>query len=217
MQLFTFWRSMATFRVRIAMNIKGLKADPFYVDLMKGHQAQTEFRAINPAMAVPALVDDDGTVLTQSTAIIEYLDERWPSPPLLPTDPAGRARVRALAQITVADSHPLSVPRIRKYLAQELRASDQQIVGWARKWQKDGLDAYETLLAGNTATGDFCHGDKPGLADICLASHCTGTVFFYGGTIDGHPTVKRIYERCMADERFSSAHPKRQPDAPPMI
>ncbi len=217
MQLFTFWRSMATFRVRIAMNIKGLKADPVYVDLMKGHQAQTEFRAINPAMAVPALVDDDGTVLTQSTAIIEYLDERWPSPPLLPTDPAGRARVRALAQITVADSHPLSVPRIRKYLAQELRASDQQIVGWARKWQKDGLDAYEMLLAGNAATGDFCHGDKPGLADICLASHCTGTVFFYGGTIDGHPTVKRIYERCMADERFSSAHPKRQPDAPPMI
>jgi maleylacetoacetate isomerase/maleylpyruvate isomerase len=217
MQLFTFWRSMATFRVRIAMNIKGLEADPIYVDLLRGHQATPEFRNLNPAMAVPALVDDDGTVLTQSTAIIEYLDERWPSPPLLPTDPAGRARVRALAQITVADSHPLSVPRIRKYLTTELGASDQQVVGWARKWQKDGLDAYETLLTGSKATGTFCHGDKPGLADICLASHCIGTVFFYGGTIDGHPTVKRIYERCMADERFSSAHPKRQPDAPPTI
>ncbi len=217
MQLFTFWRSMATFRVRIAMNIKGLKAEPIYVDLLKGHQSQPEFRKINPAMAVPALVDDDGTVLTQSTAIIEYLDERWPSPPLLPMDPAGRARVRALAQITVADSHPLSVPRIRKYLTQQFGASDQQVVGWARKWQKDGLDAYETLLTANNATGEFCHGDTPGLADICLASHCTGTVVFYGGTIDGHPTVKRIYERCMADERFSSAHPKRQPDAPPVI
>lgn len=216
MKLFTFWRSMATFRVRIAMNLKGLAFEPVYVDLLKGHQAAPEFRAINPAMAVPALVEDDGRVLTQSTAIIEYLDERWPSPPLLPTDPAGRARVRALAQITVADSHPLSVPRVRKYLSQQLGASEQQIVGWARKWQSAGLDAYETLLAGDKATGAFCHGDTPGLADICLVSHCTG-VQMYGGAVEAHPTVKRIFERCMADERFAKEHPKRQPDAPPSV
>ncbi len=216
MKLFTFWRSMATFRVRIAMNIKGLTAEPIYVDLFKGHQAQPEFRDVNPSMAVPTLVDDDGLVLTQSTAIIEYLDERWPSPPLLPREPAGRARVRALAQITVADSHPLSVPRVRKYLGQSLGASEQQIVGWARAWQAAGLDAYETLLARDGATGAYCHGDAPGLADICLASHCTG-VQMYGGTVDGHPTVKRIFERCMADDRFASAHPKRQPDAPASV
>ena len=216
MKLFTFWRSMATFRVRIAMNIKGLEAEPIYVDLLKGHQAKPEFREINPAMAVPALVEDDGRVLTQSTAIIEYLDERWPSPPLMPVDPAGRARVRALAQITVADSHPMSVPRVRKYLATQLGASEQQIVGWAREWQSSGLDAYEKLLSRDPATGAFCHGDTPGLADICLVSHCTG-VQMYGGTIEKHPTVKRIFERCMADERFSKAHPKRQPDAPPSV
>lgn len=216
MKLFTFWRSMATFRVRIAMNIKGLLAEPIYVDLFKGHQAQPEYRDINPSMAVPALVEDDGHVITQSAAIIEYLDERWPSPPLLPTDPAGRARVRALAQITIADSHPLSVPRVRKYLGQELGASEQQIVGWSRKWQAAGLDAYETLLSRDPVTGAFCHGGTPGLADICLTSHCVG-VQMYGGTLDGHPTVKRIFERCMADERFSSAHPKRQPDAPASV
>jgi maleylacetoacetate isomerase len=216
MQLFTFWRSMAAFRVRIAMNIKGVEVEPVYVDLMKGHQSRPEFRDVNPSMAVPALVEDNGLVLTQSTAIIEYLDERYPSPPLLPTDPAGRARVRALALITVADSHPLSVPRVRKVLGQELGASEQQIVGWARNWQSAGLDAYEKLLATDGATGQFCHGDTPGLADICLASHCTGALF-YGGTIDGHPTVKRIFERCMADERFAKAHPKRQPDAPPTV
>jgi maleylacetoacetate isomerase/maleylpyruvate isomerase len=216
MKLFTFWRSMAAFRVRIAMNIKGIVAEPVYVDLLKGHQTRPEFRDINPSMAVPALVEDNGLVLTQSTAIIEYLDERYPSPPLLPTDPAGRARVRALALITVADSHPLSVPRIRKYLGQELGASEQQIVGWTRNWQSAGLDAYEKLLATDESTGHFCHGDTPGLADICLTSHCTGAQF-YGGTIDGHPTVKRIFERCMADERFAMAHPKRQPDAPPTV
>lgn len=216
MKLFTFWRSMATFRVRIAMNIKGLSADPIYVDLFKGHQAQPEYRDINPSMAVPALVEDDGRVITQSLAIIEYLDERWPSPPLLPTDPAGRARVRALAQITAADSHPLTVPRVRKYLGQQLGASEQQIVGWARKWQSAGLDAYEALLARDAATGAFCHGDTAGLGDICLTSHCVGAQL-YGGTLEGHPTVKRIFERCMADERFSSAHPKRQPDAPATV
>lgn len=214
MKLFTFWRSQATFRVRIAMNIKGLEAEPIYVDLLAGHQARPEFKDINPAMAVPALVEDDGHVLTQSIPIMEYLDERYPSPPLLPTDARGRARVRALSQITVSDSHPLSVPRVRKYLAQHFGASEQQIVGWARNWQSAGLDAYETMLARDKDTGMFCHGDTVGMADICLVSHATATQM-YGGTIDNHPAVKRIVERCLADDRFAREHPKRQPDAPP--
>ena len=213
MKLFTFWRSLATFRVRVAMNLKGLEAEPVYVDLMKGHQADPAFKAINPSMAVPALVEDDGRILTQSLAIMEYLDERYPSPPLLPTDPMGRARVRALAQITIADTHPLNVPRIRAYLSKELGASEQQIVGWAQNWLGKGLDAYETLLSRDPATGVFCHGDAPGIADICLVSHAVG-VELYGASLEGHPTVKRIVGKCMADERFAKAHPKRQPDAP---
>ena len=216
MKLFTFWRSLATFRVRVAMNLKGLEVEPVYVDLIKGHQADPAFQAINPSMAVPALVEDDGRILTQSLAIMEYLDERYPSPPLMPTDPVGRARVRALAQITIADTHPLNVPRIRAYLSKELGASEQQIIGWARNWLGKGLDAYETLLSRDAATGVFCHGDAPGIADICLVSHAVG-VELYGASLEGHPTVKRIFERCMADERFAKAHPKRQPDAPPSV
>jgi maleylacetoacetate isomerase len=213
MKLFTFWRSLATFRVRVALNIKGLETEPVYVDLIKGHQLQPEF---NPAMAVPALVEDDGRVLTQSLAIMEYLDERYPSPPLMPVDPVGRARVRALAQITVADTHSLNVPRIRAYLSKELGASEQQIAGWAQNWLVKGLDAYETMLVRDKATGEFCHGTAVGIADICLVSHAIG-VDFYGASLDRHPTVKRIVERCMADERFARAHPKRQPDAPRVL
>lgn len=216
MQIFTYWRSLATFRVRIALNYKGLAPDPIYLDLLKGHQAQPEFREINPSMAVPVLIDDDGTVLNQSLAIMEYLDERYPAPPLMPTDAAGRARVRALAQIAVADSHPLNVPRIRGYLSKNLGASEQQIVAWARHWLTNGLDAYEALLSRGPATGEFCHGNSVSIADICLVSHATG-MQLYGGSLEAYPTAKRIVERCLADERFAKAHPKRQPDAPATV
>lgn len=213
MKLFTFWRSLATYRVRVALALKGLEAEPVYVDLLQGHQARPEFKAFNPAMAVPLLVDDDGTRLTQSLPILEYLDERYPEPPLLPADAKGRARVRALAQITVADSHPLNVPRVRQYLGKTFGATDAQIGAWARHWMGLGLDAYEAQLAGDAATGELCHGSAISIADICLVSHCVGVELF-GGTLDGHPTVKRIAQRCLSDERFARAHPKRQPDAP---
>jgi maleylacetoacetate isomerase len=213
MKLFTFWRSLATYRVRVALAYKGLEVEPIYVDLLKGEQAKPEFKAVNPAMAVPVLVDDDGTVLRQSLAIMEYLDELYPAPPLMPGDAKGRARVRMLAQLTVADSHPLNVPRIRAYLAREFGASEQQIGAWARHWLVAGLDAYEAELKDNRATGDFCHGDAVTIADICLASHAAG-VQFYGANLDGHQNVKRIVDRCLADERFAKAHPRRQPDAP---
>ncbi len=214
MQLFTYWRSLATFRVRVAMALKGLSAAPVYVDLQAGDQHEAAFAALNPTRSVPVLVDDDGTVLHQSLAIMEYLDERYPSPPLLPGDAAGRARVRALCQITVADSHPLNVPRVRQHLSETFGATEEQISAWARHWMNRGLDAYEQHLSASSATGTYCHGDAVTIADICLVSHATGVQLF-GGTLDNHPTVKRIVERCMADERFAAAHPKRQPGAPP--
>jgi maleylacetoacetate isomerase len=212
MKLYTFWRSLATFRVRMALNVKGLKPEPIIVDLLQGHQLMPEFRNVNPMAAIPVLVDDDGTTLNQSLPILEYLEERYPNPPLLPPDFAGRARVRALAQMTVADTHPLTVPRVRNYLA-SLGASPDTINDWARHWGTVGLDAYETRLASDKATGDFCHGNQITIADLCLVGHTVGLGFF-GGNTDAHPTVKRIVARCLADERIASAHPLRQPGAP---
>ena len=146
MKLFTYWRSLATYRVRIALALKNIEVEPIYIDLLKGHQAQPEFKTLNPMMAVPLLIEDDGTPLTQSLAIMEYLDERYSEPPLLPADARGRARVRALSQITVADSHPLNVPRVRHHLAQTFGATPEQIGAWGRHWLSLGLDAYEGQL-----------------------------------------------------------------------
>jgi maleylacetoacetate isomerase len=213
MKLFTFWRSLATFRVRMALNVKGLAFEPIAIDMNCGEQLKEEFRAINPMGALPVLVDDDGTSLDQSLPILEYLDERYPDPALLPKDAAGRARVRALAQMTVADSHPLIVPRVRQHLARTFGATPEQVAGWGLHWMTAGLDAYERRLTRDKATGAFCHGDSLTLADLCLVSHGVGITYF-GGTIEGHPTVKRIFERCMADERIAAAHPLRQPGAP---
>jgi maleylacetoacetate isomerase len=213
MKLYTYWRSLATFRVRITLNLKGIAYEPVYVDLDAGVQRQEEYRKVNPQMVIPALVEDDGNVLYQSMAIMEYLNEVHPSPPLLPADPRSRARVRALSLITVADSHPLIVPRVRNYVAATFGLDDEGKAAWVRRWFAAGLDAYEAHLARDKATGAYCHGDAPTMADLCLVSHCAGYLIFKG-TLDNHPTVKRIYERCMADDRFASAHPLRQPGAP---
>lgn len=213
MKLFTFWRSLATYRVRMVLNLKGLKPEEITVDLFAGHQMKPEFAAVNPMKAIPVLIDADGVTLHQSMAIMEYLDETYPVPPLMPRDPAGRARVRALAMMTVADAHPLVVPRIRSDLASRFGASPEQVTKWAQHWLAAGLDAYEAMLSRDKATGDFCHGDKISLADICLVSHCVGIKFFEG-TYDNHPTVKRIVDRCLADDSIARAHPLKQPGAP---
>ena len=213
MKLYTYWRSLATFRVRIALNLKGLKHEPIYVDLDAGQQQKTDYKAVNPQMVLPSLVEDDGNVLYQSLAIMEYLNEVYPEPPLLPADPRGRARVRALSLITVADSHPIIVPRVRNHLAAAFNLDEEGKVKWARHWFAAGLDAYEGHLSRDKATGLYCHGDTVTMADLCLVSHAAGTRVFKG-TIDNHPTVKRIVERCLADERFASAQPLRQPGAP---
>jgi len=213
MKLYTYWRSLATFRVRMTLNLKGVAYTPIYVDLDAGQQNAPQFKAVNPQMVIPALVEDDGNVLYQSMAIMEYLDEVHPAPPLLPTDPRGRARVRALSLITVADSHPLIVPRVRNHLGNALGLDDAGKIAWVRHWFAAGLDAYEAHLARDKATGTYCHGDALSMADICLVSHVAGHRVFKG-TIDTHPTVARIYERCLADERIASAQPLRQPGAP---
>jgi maleylacetoacetate isomerase len=213
-KLFSFWRSLATFRVRIALNLKGLAPDEVVdVDLMKGKQREPEFRAVNPQMLLPALVDGEAPVLFQSLAIMEYLDETHPQPPLLPSAPRARARVRALAQIVACDSHPLLVPRVREYLEHELKLDEPTRLKWIHHWIGEALTALESNLAGNSDTGRYCQGDAITIADICLVSQATGASFF---KYDLAPfaTVRRIVDACMTNDAFARAHPLRQPGAP---
>jgi maleylacetoacetate isomerase/maleylpyruvate isomerase len=213
MKLFSFWRSLATFRVRIALNLKGLAPEVVQVDLIKGVQRAEAYRGVNPQMLIPALVDGEGPALFQSLAIIEYLDETHPQPRLLPADPRGRARVRGLAMIVACDAHPFIVPRVRNFLEHELGLDEARRTKWLRHWINEGLAALETHLARDAATGTFCHGDAPTLADLCLASHAVGAQY-YDCAVAPFPTVSRIVERCMAIDAFARAHPLEQPDAP---
>jgi maleylacetoacetate isomerase len=213
MKLFSFWRSLATYRVRIALNLKGLNAEVIEVNLMKGQQRDPQFRAVNPMMAIPALVDGEGPALFESLAIIEYLDEVHPKPPLLPSDPKARARVRGLAQIVAADSHPLIVPRVREYLSQEFNVDEAGVMKWAQHWHKAALTGLEAHLATEKDTGTYCQGEQITLADICLASQAAGAGFFKVD-LAAYPTVARIVATCMKNEAFARAHPLKQPGAP---
>jgi maleylacetoacetate isomerase/maleylpyruvate isomerase len=216
MKLYSFWRSLATYRVRIAMNLKGLKPDEVIeVNLMKGQQREDDFRKINPMMAIPALVDGEGPALFESLAIIEYLDETHPNPPLLPKDARGRARVRGLAQIVACDSHPLIVPRVREYLAHEFKIDEAGIAKWAQNWHRAALAALETNLQ-DKATGRYCHGDAITVADICLASQAAGANFFKVD-LAPFPNFKRIAETLAQDDHFARAHPLKQPGAPASV
>jgi maleylacetoacetate isomerase len=213
MKLFSFWRSLATYRVRIALNLKNIVPDEvIQVNLMKGEQREAAFRAVNPMMAIPALVDGDGPALFESLAIIEYLDETHPNPPLLPRDARGRARVRGLAQLVAADSHPLIVPRVREYLAHEFKLDEPSVLKWCRNWHTAALTALETHLK-DKATGRYAHGDAVTLADICLASQAAGAKFFNVDTAP-FPTFNRIVNELSAIDAFASAHPLKQPGAP---
>jgi maleylacetoacetate isomerase len=212
-KLFSFWRSLATYRVRIALNLKGIAPDEVIeVNLMKGHQRDPAYCAVNPMMALPALVDGDGPILFESLAIIEYLDETNPDPPLLPKDARGRARVRGLAQIVACDSHPLIVPRVREYLEHELKLDEPARMAWCRHWHTAALTALEAHLK-DPHTGRFCHGDEVTIADICLASQGAGAKFF-NVDMARFPTVARIVETCQGIDAFARAHPLRQPGAP---
>ena len=215
MKLFSFWRSLATFRVRIALNLKGLVPDEIVeIDLLKGKQREDAFRKVNPQMVIPALVDGDGPVLFQSLAIMEYLDETHAQPPLLPKEPRARARVRGLAQIIACDSHPLLVPRIREYLEYELKLDEPTRLKWIHNWIGEALNALETNLAGSKETGRYCQGDAITIADICLVSQATGANF-YKYDLAPFLTVRRIVDECMKHDAFARAHPLRQPGAQP--
>lgn len=207
--LYGFWRSAATFRVRAALNLKGVAATEIPVDLDAGAQDAAAFRAVNPQGAVPALVEEDEAPLTQSLAILEYLEERYPDPPLLPRDLRARARVRALAATIACDSHPLVVPRVRAYLTQQEGFDPARWKAWQTRWFGAGLHTLEALLAGNPETGRFCHGDTPGLADLCLVS-CTMGLAVFGLAIGDIPTVQRIAAECLALDAFDRALPMRQ-------
>ena len=176
MRLYGFWRSIASYRVRVALHLKGLAFDEPQIDLLAGHQFTLEFLAINPSGAVPAL-EIDGYVLTQSMAIMEYLEERYPTPALLPADPFDRAEARALAQSTVADAHPLFVPRVRKYLATTFSADETAVNVWAGHWLTEGLKSYEVRLSKRPAA-PFVFGDTPGIADIAIKSHTVASGLF---------------------------------------
>jgi len=166
LKFYSFWRSLASFRVRIALNIKGIVPDEVVeIDLLKGVQRQDAYKKVNPQMLLPALIDGEGPILFQSVAIMEYLDETHPQPPLLPRDPRGRARVRALALINAADSHPLMVPRVRNFMEHELKLDEAARDKWIKHWIAEGLAAMEGHLSRDKETGKFAHGEAVTMAD----------------------------------------------------
>jgi maleylacetoacetate isomerase/maleylpyruvate isomerase len=212
MRLYTYFRSTAAYRVRIALNLKGLPYEAVPVHLVRNEENAPAYRALSPLGTVPALVTDKGAALTQSLAIVEYLDETHPRPPLLPADALGRARVRALAQTIACDIHPINNLRVLKYLTGTLGASEEEKLAWYRHWVAEGLAAVERLLANDPACGDFCHGDAPTLADCCLVPQVFNARRF-ACPLDAMPNIVRIAARCEALPAFAAAAPQNQPDA----
>lgn len=216
MKLYGFWRSLATCRVRIALNLKGIGYEEVTIDLVRRDQHAESYKALNPQAVVPSLIIDDDPPLFQSMAILEYLDEAYPHPPLLPSDPRGRARVRGLAQILVSDTHPLVVPRVREYLEKDLQIDEARRNGWIRNWSMKGLQAVEAQLARDTETARYCHGAAPTIADICLASQVFGAQLF-GFDTSSVPNVMRIFAECMKLDAFERAQPLKQRGAPASV
>jgi maleylacetoacetate isomerase len=213
MKLYTYWRSQASYRVRIALYLKGLAAETVSLDLLKGDQLDPAYRALNPEMVVPTLLDGDGPPLVQSLAIIEYLEERYPQPALMPADVRARAHVRALAQMLAADAHHFIVPRVRKYLDERLHIDEASRMEWLQHWLDAGSRAVEDVLAHDPRTGRFCCGDEPTMADICLVAHLISAQMLCGRDAAAYPTARRILDACMQIEAFAAEHPLSQPGA----
>ncbi|HJV87655.1 MAG TPA: maleylacetoacetate isomerase [Noviherbaspirillum sp.] len=213
MKLYTYFRSSAAYRVRIALNLKGLAYETVPVHLLRngGEQLQERYRTINPAGLVPSLQDGEH-ILTQSLAILEYLEEAWPDTPLLPAEPLNRARVRAMAQTIACEIHPLNNLRVLKYLTGTLKASEEEKTRWYRHWTEAGLRTLEALLAHAPQTGAFCHGDAPTIADCCLVPQVFNAQRF-DVDMSAYPTVMAIHARCGELAAFAAAHPAQQPDA----
>ena len=214
MKLYGFWRSLATYRVRVALALKGIAAEEISIDILKGKQFSDDYKALNPQSVVPALVVDEGAPLFQSLAILEYLEETHPQPALLPEDARGRARVRGLSLIAAADGHPLVVPRIRVYLEKEMRVDEAVRNKWLAHWTLKALEAIEAHLVNEKETGRFCHGDAPTMADICLAGQVIGAISYFSCDVSTVPTAMRIYGECMKLDAFARSHPAKQAEAP---
>ena len=211
MKLYSYFRSSAAYRVRIALALKGLAYEYAPVDLRKGEQVAEAYRSVNAQGLVPVLVDERGS-FTQSLAIIEYLDERHPDPPLLPATADERARVRAIALAIACDIHPLDNARVLQYLTRNIGASEEAKNDWYRHWIELGFAALETQLASDAATGTFCHGEAPTLADVCLVPQLANARRV-SMPLDAYPTLVRIEAACNALLAFAAAAPARQPDA----
>ena len=211
LKLYGYFRSSASYRVRIALAMKGLDYEQASIHLAKGRQYAPEFSAISPQNLVPVL-EHDGWRLYQSLAIIQYLDEKFPQPALLPKDSLGRNRVRSLALISACEIHPLNNTRVLAYLTETLKLTDEQKNAWYRHWVTVGFTALEKRLATEQETGQFCHGDTPGFADIVLVPQ-VANANRYKVDLDPFPTIRRINDNCLALEPFKKAMPQNQPDA----
>ena len=211
MKLHTYFRSSAAFRVRIALNLKGLAYEPAFVHLPKGEHRAPAYAAINPQALLPTL-DDSGNLLTQSLAIIEYLEETRPNPALLPKDPLGRARVRSLAMLIACEIHPVNNLRILQHLKKALGQSDEQVNAWYRHWIADGMVRFEAHLANTKGAGKFCHGDAPTMADCCLVPQVFNAQRYQCDT-GPYPATMRVFAQCMKLDAFDRAQPSKQPDA----
>jgi maleylpyruvate isomerase len=210
--LHDYFRSSTSIRLRAALNLKGLSYDQIAHNLRKGAHRVAAYLAINPQGLVPALVLQDGAILTQSLAIIEYLDEAYPTPSLLPKSALDRARVRALAHAVALDIHPVNNLRVLAYLRSAFDANDDSISAWFRHWVAETFKPLEAMLAGDSRTGRFCHGDTPGLADLCLYAQVLNNSRF-GVVMSPYPIISRIFEVCSIQPAFAAAAPDQQPDA----
>jgi maleylacetoacetate isomerase/maleylpyruvate isomerase len=211
MKLYNYFRSSASFRVRIALAIKGMAYEYLPVHIAKGEHRQAAFSDLSLEGLVPLLELDDGTRLTQSMAIIEYLEDMQPAPALLPADPLGRARVRALSQIVACEIHPINNLRVLKYLTRELKVEEEAKNTWYRHWVRDGLEAFERQLAAGPASL-YCHGDTPTMADCCLVPQIFNAQRFKT-PLDGLPKTMAVFDACMALPAFQAAQPSACPDA----
>jgi maleylacetoacetate isomerase/maleylpyruvate isomerase len=210
MKLYTYFRSSASFRVRIALNLKGLSYAPAFVHLPKGEHRGADYASVNPQCLVPTL-EDGGRLLTQSLAILEYLEETHPSPPLLPKDPFERARVRSLAMLVACEIHPVNNLRVLQHLKRAMGQNEDQVNAWYRHWIGDGLAKLEADLA-RPGTGIYCHGNLPTVADCCLVPQVFNAQRYQCDTTP-YPTVMRVFAACMKLDAFDRAQPAKQPDA----
>ena len=211
--LYSYWRSSAAYRVRIGLNIKGLdyRIQPVHLVRDGGEQRAENYRALNPQQLVPTLLHGERRII-QSMAILEYLDECWPKPALLPADARGRARVRALSQLVACDIHPLNNLRVLQYLKRELGAEQSATDEWTRHWMREGFSAMQAMLTDSTETGTFCHGESPTMADCCLIPQLYNARRFELD-LAPYPELTRIETNALALPAFDRARPENQPDA----